>query len=137
MTANFVSALKAEITQLENELHGDPRYRKLARLREILAEYEPANKDFHVQLATGSFGIVTAPAASKGNKIKAEITALLQQRGTSHRKEILGHLKDIGLMGKEKDPMGSLAAYLSGWNDIFDPDGGGNWSLKGVAKAAE
>jgi hypothetical protein len=35
-------------------------------------------------------------------------------------------------MGHEKDPMGSLAAYLSGWNDVFDPDGRGNWSLKPI-----
>ena len=69
--------------------------------------------------------------------MKAEITALLQQRGTIHRKEILSHLTAAGLMGHEKDPMASLAAYLSDWRDSFDPDGGGNWSLKHEMKAAE
>lgn len=141
MSANFVSALKAEIAELEDELRNDPRHRKLARLREMLAEYEPNDHQAKLALNGDAFGISPSPATltlrTKGDKVKAEITALLQQRGTVHRKEILRHLIATGLMGHEKTPMASLAAYLSNWNNFFDPDGGGNWSLKPVLKAAE
>jgi hypothetical protein len=136
MTANFVSALKTEIAQLEDELRSDPRHRKLARLRETLAEYEPA-----AMIASSNsllrISISDAPPRTKADKVKAEITALLQQRGTAHRKEILNRLTAVGLMGHEKDPMASLAAYFSGWRDIFDADGSGNWSLKQSLRAAE
>jgi hypothetical protein len=33
-------------------------------------------------------------------------------------------------MGHEKDPMGSLAAYLSALSDKFDNDGLGTWSIR-------
>jgi hypothetical protein len=139
MNANFVSALKAEIAQLEDELQSDPRQRKLARLRDALGEYEPVNNALQAQ-PSPPLRVLTRipiPPKSKGGKIKAEITALLQQRGAVHRKEILRHLTAAGLMGHEKDPMASLAAYFSGWRDIFEPDGSGNWSLKQELRAAE
>jgi hypothetical protein len=124
MSSTFISALKAEIAQLEDQLRNDPRQRKLARLRETLAEYEPAKHA--LQASTGMANIA---AQSKGDKIKSEIIGLLQQRGSIHRKEILNHLITIGLMGQEKDPIQSLASYFSGWRDTFEPDGAGNWSL--------
>jgi hypothetical protein len=137
MTATFVSALKAEIAQLEEELRSDPRQRKLSRLRETLAEYEPANKTQPQPFAALRDIPSRVPLLPKSDMIKNEIIALLQQRGTIHRKEILRHLTGIGLMGGEKDPMASLAAYFSRWRDIFDPDGAGNWSLKQPSQAAE
>jgi hypothetical protein len=153
MTSNFVSALKAEITELEAELHNDPRQRKLARLRAALAEYDPpamisgngslaasgGNGSSTSLSASGALG-ASATLRTKEDKVKAEIAALLQQRGAVHRKEILRHLIAVGLMGHEKTPMSSLAAYLSYSKNIFDRDGGGNWSLKpivGSLKAAE
>jgi hypothetical protein len=140
MTTNFISALKVEIAQLEDELRSDPRHRKLARLRETLAEYEPESRDYQAKLGSsigplsaGSF----APLRTKGDKVKAEITAFLRQRGTVHRKEILNHLTAVGLLGHEKNPMVNLASYLSEWKDIFAFDGRGNYSLKEGLKAAE
>lgn len=141
MTSNFVSALKAEIAQLEDELRSDPRHRKLARLRETLAEYERDDHQAPLALNSGVFSISPSSATlklrTKGDKVKAEITALLRQRGAVHRKTILSHLTAAGLMGYEKDPMASLAAYFSGWRDTFEADGRGNWSLKEGLKAAE
>jgi hypothetical protein len=144
MIMNFVSALKAEIAQLEDELRSDPRQRKLARLRETLAEYEPSSGGYQAQL--GSITISSFSAGSfttlrtKGDRVKAAITALLRERGTVHRREILNHLKAVNLLGSEKNPMASLASYLSDWKDIFAFDGSGNWSLKSdmnSLKAAE
>jgi hypothetical protein len=68
---------------------------------------------------------------SKATRIHAAITDLLTNEGSTHRKEILNKLIKLGLMGNEKDPMASLAAYLSGWKDAFTFDGKGNWSLAG------
>lgn len=41
MSANFVLHLRAEISELEQEIRSDPRYRRRQRLRELLTEYEP------------------------------------------------------------------------------------------------
>jgi hypothetical protein len=139
MTIDFLLALKAEITQLENELRSDPRQRKLTRLRETLAEYEPASVSHQAEFVTGLFGMSGSVASqrTKGDRLKAEIVSLLRQRGAVHRKGILSHLTATGLMGHEKDPMASLAAYFSGWRDMFEADGRGTWSLKEGLKAAE
>jgi hypothetical protein len=43
---------------------------------------------------------------------------------------------ELGLVGQEKNPMVSLAAYLSDWKDTFASDGKGNFSLKKQVKSA-
>jgi hypothetical protein len=140
MTTNFVDSLEAEITQLENELRGDSRYRKLLRLRAALAEYEPAANTAQVR-PRPLVGISTMAGSrafhKKGDKIKAAAIAFLQQCDRAHRTEILEHLECSGLLGQEKDPMASLAAYFSGWRDTFESDGAGYWSLKKSVQAAE
>jgi len=70
------------------------------------------------------------PPRSKAARIKAEVTELLSARGTEHRLKILDHLIGKGLMGHEKTPLASLAAYLSGNRDTFVADGRGNFSLR-------
>jgi len=44
MSAEFVIHLRAEISELEEEIRSDPRYRRLQRLREVLADYEPVRR---------------------------------------------------------------------------------------------
>ena len=67
---------------------------------------------------------------SKAAQIKAEVTYLLEARGTEHRQKILDHLISKGLMGQEKSPLASLAAYLSDYKAVFVADGRGNFSLR-------
>lgn len=67
---------------------------------------------------------------SKAFQIKVEVSDLLNARGTEHRQKILDHLVGKGLMGHEKDPLASLAAYLSNYKDVFMADGRGNFSLR-------
>jgi P63C domain len=59
------------------------------------------------------------------------VEQLLQERGVMHRSHILDHLTAQKLMGHEKRPIASLAAYLSDWwgklvieliYDTLDPD---------------
>lgn len=67
---------------------------------------------------------------SKKARIEAEITKVLQGRESVHRTEILSHLKAVGLMGTEKDPMRALAIYLSGFDGV-ETAGDGEWRLRG------
>lgn len=67
---------------------------------------------------------------SKVERVKYEIRDLLAKKTIAHRKDILAHLVSAGVMGHEKDPMASLAAYLSGFKDDFVFDGNGNYSLR-------
>jgi hypothetical protein len=129
--SNFITVLKAEIAELEAELRADPRHRKLARLRETLAEYEPPNASKQPSLLlTPSETIISGMMnGTKEAKIKAELTAIFKAKGPQHRTLLLEHLKQKGLMGHEKDPLASLAAYLSGWKDSFAFDGKGIWGL--------
>jgi hypothetical protein len=66
----------------------------------------------------------------KVERVRTEIRDLLKRKQIAHRKEILHRLIEAGVMGYEKDPMASLAAYLSGFKDDFVFDGNGNYSLK-------
>jgi hypothetical protein len=140
MTATFIESLKAEIAEIEAALRADPRHRKLAKLRETLAEYEPLPPAEKTQ--PPSFRLPGPPpdsfaqavgnglARTKEERIKAELTGLFTKDGPQHRSIILEHLKQKALMGHEKDPMASLAAYLSGWKDVFGFDGKGTWGLR-------
>ena len=54
-----------------------------------------------------------------------------------HRGEILSELMSLGLMGDVKDPMASLAAYLSDFRSELQNLGQGRWSLRESAPDAE
>lgn len=139
MTTDFIAALKAEITEIEAALRADPRHRKLAKLRETLAEYEPAKAAAQPNLlltpAATIIGNITG--GTKETRIKAELTNVFKAKGPQHRTVLLEHLKLKGLMGHEKDPLASLAAYLSGWKDTFAFDGKGTWGLPDQFEDAE
>lgn len=125
---NVVATLRRELGQLEAELRDDPRYAKVKQIKELLALYKLSETANGVPSPRESD--VNQRPESKATKIRAAITDLLTKKSTVHRAAILDHLTKLGLMGNEKDPMAALAAYLSGWKDIFDFDGKGNWSLK-------
>jgi HAMP domain-containing protein len=137
MTTDFIAALKAEIAQLEAEIRNDPRHRKLQRLRETLAEYEPRgtmHQDQPIPVNGSPADVAGAIARTKESRIKAVLIQRLKEHGPQHRKVLLEHLQRVGLMGNEKDPMAYFAAYLSNWRDIFEPDGKGVWRLREPAQ---
>jgi len=145
---DFTTALERELERLDGELLRDPRYRRIKQIRDLLAEYKtpdpaqavpigPANRFPNNSLfstaavvANPSPGRVRMMPLSKANSIKQAVTTLLRDRGSVHRAEILKYLIDNQLMGHEKTPMASLAAYLSDWKDLFQTDGHGNFSLR-------
>jgi hypothetical protein len=147
---SIVPALKAEIADVEADIRAnpDPRVRKLQRLRETLAEYEPAPVDRQAMLASlprtngnGSISpaepLAAAPSAmSKAARIKLHIAKILTEKGSVHRKDLLDSLLAAKIMGNEADPMQALAIFLSSQREIFQSDGSGHFSLRKGAVVA-
>ena len=139
--SNLVAALRAELNELQAELQRDPRYKRLQKIRELLALYEPnaaaplspppmapSSASHHsVEPNRPLEGLTTKRA-----KVLAEIRSLLKSNGRMHRAKILEHLVAKGLMGKETKPLQALAIYLSEAGQFVN-DGEGNWSLKAEA----
>jgi hypothetical protein len=151
--SDFTTALERELERIEGDLQRDPRYRRIKQIRDLLTEYKAAeaatspapsptsaNVPRDVGLFTEPLPTRTTPVypsprrrrlhLSKAASIKLEVEELLKERGKMHRSDILQHLIDQKLMGHEKKPLASLAAYLSDWRETFMPDGHGNFSLK-------
>ena len=123
----IVPTLKAELAGLERELQQDPRARRAAAIRNLLALYElPGVVVPGSDLAAGE----TTPEGGepREDSAKQEVLSLLRQRGTSHRKNILKHLMVKGLMGDAENSMKVLSKRLSRWKEVTS-DGEGNWSL--------
>jgi len=68
-------------------------------------------------------------ANSKNSRVRDRVVALLQQRGSTHRADILRILVTEGLVGTERKPMNRLASILSANPSIFSSDGRGEYSL--------
>ncbi|MGJ0454796.1 MAG: hypothetical protein ACR65T_16430 [Methylocystis sp.] len=129
--SSLIAALREELSQLEAELGNDPRYRKAMHIRELLGEYETKSPATQKVVEKTS---IPPPAAdvheSKKAKVKREIDRLLRQEGPTHRNRILEVLIAKKLMGNEKDPMQSLAIYLSNFSDDFVSQGEGVWAIR-------
>jgi hypothetical protein len=141
----LVQALQNELRELETQLRADPRYRRITKIRDLLNEYDPKSVQLGLQFTadpgatTGYIVDLSDPkplTGSKGERVKATVTAMLKAAGSVHRKTLLSALEAKGLMGKEKDPMRALAIYLSSWRDEFASDGAGNYSLKSQPPAS-
>jgi hypothetical protein len=132
----LVTALQQELAQLEAELKADPRYRKATRIRELLADYIGQAQPQTVSAQTSPIRIHRGIGLPRSKKalIKVEVEQLLLS-GPTHRKKILEVLESKGLMGHEKDPMASLAAYLTAFSDNFVNNGSGTWSIRESSQA--
>lgn len=75
-----------------------------------------------------------APVADRQNtkksKLLREITNILSLRGTVHRRQILDHLIEKGIMGHEAKPLDALGIFLSTHKDRFMSVGDGNFRLR-------
>jgi hypothetical protein len=125
-------ALRSELESLEAELAADPRYRKITKIRELLAMYGaaaqlPAQADLPQSLKQQ---MPTGTQLTKAQRIRSEIEPLIRAKGIVHRQEMLNHLISLGIMGHERSPMASLAAYLTEMKETFVSHGGGKWGLR-------
>lgn len=147
---HFRNALCQELARLQEELRNDPRSIRAEKIAELLALYRPERDGSPMAAfpAVPSDATVSPlPAAptslsaaipraeihegrTKAARLKAAVTDLLAANGTLHRSALLERLQATGVMGREGNPMGNLASYLSDWKDEFAPDGKGNFSLR-------
>ena len=67
---------------------------------------------------------------SKVERIRQATTEYLRDRGPAHRKEILAHLTQLGIMGRETNPLKAIGSYLSRWPDEITSEGAGKWRLR-------
>jgi hypothetical protein len=155
--SDFTMALERELHRLEGELERDPRFRRIKQLQQLLVDYRttgngsmeaPAMPTPPASTPSGPPVAFPPPRRrrvhlSKGASVHMAVQDMLAKHGTLHRAEILKSLVEQRLMGHEKNPMASLAAYLSDWKSDFAPDGHGNFTLKkstegrtGVASAS-
>ncbi len=132
-------ALRSELESLEAELAADPRYRKLEKIRELLAIYNSASR-----LESQHVVAVSIPApmsasiesTTKADRVRTETMEFIERSGgVAHRRDILDHLIQAGIMGKERSPIASFAAYLSEMNEFMSA-GGGKWRLRTESGAA-
>ena len=128
--SNVPSVLKAELAFLQRELERDPRFRRMRKIQDLLADYEPpVDSTVNLKAAPLVVGAKERPT-TKAGKIRHEIRALMEERGVVSRGVILDHLKARGLLGvKEKRPLKTLGTYLFKGRDIWANDGKGNWHL--------
>lgn len=68
-------------------------------------------------------------AETKDARVQAAIEKLLRERGEMHRKAIAEVLVADGVMGDVKDPVQSLARYMTGAKGRFHNMGGGFWTM--------
>jgi len=134
---DFIEALSAELAALEAELASDPRYRKIAGLRSLLAEYKRIVPPTRAGMLLHKLSVRAPQTNSKKSRVHDGIVSFLAAHPGAHRSELLSDLIGKGLMGDEKDPMASLAAYLSDFRSELQNNGQGHWSLKELAPNAE
>jgi hypothetical protein len=153
-TAN-IPKLEGEVTVAQERLRRELNV--VEKLRELLTLFEAdtptlpqsrveydvaANVEVQVEapraVLSGQGQVYARPnLLPKKVRMIQTIEGLLSLRGSVHRKEILTHLQNAGLMGHERNPMAHLAAFLSGERDKFASDGRGNFTLKTSSVAAE
>lgn len=150
-----LSILDEDMAKLRGELDRIQGRLKLAndkaeRIRAVVQLYDEEGAQPHQQGLFTETASVSAPEYKRSDSrvrvsygdrnlsghgpkrliVKQAAIDLIQPKGSAHRNEILQVLIDRGIMGHEKSPIGSLAAYLSEFKDTFEADGRGNYSLR-------
>lgn len=148
--SEIVTSLRAELTALEDEVRKDPRLLKIERIRSLLELYKqeasdpapqvypphPQPQAVEAETVLPTLSVPGKRERSKASRVREHIWSVLDRNGPTHRTRILEDLARAGLMGQEKDPVASLAAYLSNWRDEFASDGKGNFSLRDKGASA-
>lgn len=129
--SELVDALRRELARLEAELRADPRSIKIAHIKELLTAYEkerPTSAPESTPTPERQHPRTNGSGMTKAAMMEESIVGLLRN-GQMHRGRILDHLKSLGIMGHEKNPMNDLAGFLSAHRDRFVSDGNGNFRL--------
>ncbi len=136
--SSIILPLRQELSELVRDvtLRPDPRYIKIAHIRQVLADYgfHEVEPTMNVVAAANVDRMPLGDEPKQGSRSKRllariEINAALAERPSIHRKELLKRLIEKGILGSEKNPQQTLAVYLSEYDDLVG-DGRGNWSRK-------
>ena len=124
----FVEALKAEITELEDQLARDPRYRQLQQLKRVLPLYENAPSTPPARAASPSrVRSSGAPSASADAK-NAVRQVLARTAWPVATRDIVKALAARGVEIGGRVPQNTLSALLSK-SDAFVSHGRSGWTL--------
>jgi hypothetical protein len=135
-TSPLINTLQQELSRLNAELEADPRFRKIQTIRALLAQYAEAGITSPQQVRayaapSPSTHKQTSPSRpdTKRERVHDVIHRILSSPpGKTHRRELLGILQGAGLLVEDKNPMATLAIYLSDFKD-FRSAGGGYWEI--------
>lgn len=130
-TPPFIQAIQQELDSLEAALEADPRMRKIKKLKMVLEEYSPAITQpppSNAPLSAAHKQNGLPRLETKRGRIHNIIHKVLSSKGRTHRRDLLGILQKNDLLVVDKDPMTTLAIYLSDFKD-FRSVGSGFWEL--------
>jgi hypothetical protein len=121
--ARLVARRQRRLAGRSRELQGLPPRETLAK------DINPTWADVErVEIPSSIRGHSLHPNSKRANIIRGT-KALLQARRVAGRLEIVGFLKSLGTMGKEKNPDAYLSVVLSYANEIFETNGT-EWFLR-------
>jgi len=127
-TSSLINALQQELAALESDLEADPRSRQIKRIRALLDEYATATITAIPPPPTALRHNGAQRPETKRTRVHDVIHRILSSTGKTHRRELLTILQDTGLLVEDKDPMTTLAIYLTDFKD-FRSAGAGYWEL--------
>ena len=127
MAEQFVAALKAEITDLERQLHADPRYVKVNELKRVMALYVSTHDAPRKRTATpsGSRPFASGAAAAILGVAKEILAGRTEPTPTQ---EIMGALGERGVHVGGSVPQNGVSSVLSKSED-FISHGRSGWTL--------
>jgi hypothetical protein len=135
--SDVVKVLERELAQLETSLRKNPTFIKIERIRELLATYRVDSGGVPVAAPPPSAPRPSAPVErnagnmpTKRSRVYEVVEELIRTKGPTHRKVLLAEVTARGIMGTEKNPMQSMAIYLSDAKDRFESVGDGVWTLR-------
>lgn len=129
--ADFISALKAEIQEIEVALKADPRVRKLDSLRSVLSLYEESgmgggqNQDL---VASTTRTVTRVPSEGRVKALELARLFLRNRVGPTPTRDIFDHIIANGGDIGGKDPVSNLSAMLSNSGEFLS-NGRAGWTL--------
>lgn len=123
-TVPLVSALSAELAEIERELRKDARYRRALLIRDLLESYGASS----VPTESGRRPHPGGDGDDAGDPVRKEIADFLRTNGLSHKKVILKHLQARGHLTDVQNASKALGKRLWRMREVKS-DGRGSYSL--------
>ena len=145
MSGDFVSALDAEIANLEQALEQDVRYIRLRELKKILRFYGGATSSQSATLnkvqGMAPEGKQSRPSVRQPSPAREKALAAVKEyiRGLDRivpTRELLEHLAASGIEVGGASPLNNLSAMIS-TSGMFEAHGRGGWTIKEETSDAE